>query len=122
MPVRQVTDISCQNIQSLGDFIRYLIWRERVEPGVAHFRQVEPDPLIKQIVQLQIPLAFEACPLRILQRDLRGARFAGHPILLAVPERSLKKPVAADDGVIPYKTRIKLKPVLAALERLHPSN
>ena len=44
-------------------------------------------------------------------------RFRGRRILLAVPERSLREGAAIPDGVLVYKTALKLEPVLAALER-----
>ena len=43
-------------------------------------------------------------------------RFAEHRILLAVPEASIKSG-AASERLIPYKTALKLQPVLDALER-----
>jgi len=44
-------------------------------------------------------------------------RFRRHHILIAVPERSLRPHAKVPDDVLVYKTRLKLGPVLAALER-----
>jgi hypothetical protein len=44
-------------------------------------------------------------------------RFKGHRILLAVPEKSLRKGAAPGANVIIYKTALKIEPVLEALER-----
>ena len=43
-------------------------------------------------------------------------RFRDHDILLAVPERSLRKGAEPGAGVVVYKTAIKIEPVLTALE------
>ena len=45
-------------------------------------------------------------------------RFRHHRILVAVPERSLRKDAAVPDDVLVYKTALNLKPVLEALERI----
>ena len=45
-------------------------------------------------------------------------RFRGHPILLAVPVRSLRKGAEPGENIIVYKTAIKIEPVLKALEAL----
>jgi len=43
--------------------------------------------------------------------------FGHHRILLAVPERSLREDASIADNVLVYKTALKLKPLLEALER-----
>ena len=45
-------------------------------------------------------------------------RFSRHRILVAVPERSLHKDAAVPEGYLVYKTAIKPKAVLEALERV----
>ncbi len=44
--------------------------------------------------------------------------FRDHKILIAVPERSLREGASVGDDVIVYKTALKLKPVIEALERV----
>ena len=44
-------------------------------------------------------------------------RFRDHRILTAIPESSLQEHVSVGDNVIVYKTALKLKPVMEALER-----
>jgi len=46
-------------------------------------------------------------------------RFREHPILLAVPRRSLREGAEPAENVVVYKTAIQLGPVMEVLERLH---
>jgi len=47
-------------------------------------------------------------------------RFREHPILLAVPEQSLREGAESAENVIVYKTAIQLGPVMETLERFRP--
>ncbi|MDY7009467.1 MAG: DUF790 family protein [Planctomycetota bacterium] len=44
--------------------------------------------------------------------------FREHKILIAVPERSLRKGASVGENVIVYKTTLKLKPIMGTLERI----
>lgn len=49
-------------------------------------------------------------------------RFRDHRILLAVAESSLREKARLGDNVIVYKTALKIKPVMEALERLRDAD
>lgn len=49
-------------------------------------------------------------------------RFADHRILLAVPESSIKPDVKESNRLIPYKTALKVQPVMDALESQRQSS
>lgn len=45
-------------------------------------------------------------------------RFRHHKILIAVPEKSLREEARIGENVLVYKTALKLKPLMEALERI----
>jgi len=49
-------------------------------------------------------------------------QFGQHNILIAIPERSLREGASVGESVLVYKTTIKLKPLMEALERIRTKN
>ncbi len=96
-------------------------WTLHREGVILHDRQKTfvPDFLFRHDdgteVLLEIVGFWTAEYLEEKRRTL--TRFPDHRILLAVPEASVK-PDADTDRLIPYKTALKVQPVLDALQRL----
>ncbi len=94
-------------------------WRMTREGEIVHdgqavfipdfsFRHADDTPALLEIVGFWTP-QYLARKRQTLQR------FSGHPILIALPERSARPDGAAWPNVILYKTVLKVKPVLEAL-------
>ena len=49
-------------------------------------------------------------------------QFQHHRILIAVPEKSLREGVSIGKNVLVYKTALKLKSLMEALERIRTEN
>jgi hypothetical protein len=45
-------------------------------------------------------------------------QFAHHKILIALPEKAIRKDAALAENILPYKTALKLTPLMQALERM----
>jgi predicted nuclease of restriction endonuclease-like RecB superfamily len=75
------------------------------------FRHEDGTEILFEIVGFWTPEYLEA-----KRATVRRAR--QHRLLLAVPERSLKRELAPDENVIAYKTAIKLDRVMTALEAM----
>ena len=73
------------------------------------FRHDDGTRVLMEIVGFWTPEYLES-----KRQTLR--RFARHRILIALPERSLRPSARPGPGVVPYKTALKVKPVLEALD------
>ena len=74
------------------------------------FRHTDGTKVLMEIVGFWTPeyLAGRRQTLRL---------FADHPIILAVPEKSLRDGAAVGDNILVYKTTLKLSPLMEILER-----
>jgi len=75
------------------------------------FRHEDATQVFLEIVGFWTP-EYLACKRKTLQQ------FAHHKILIAVPEKSLRQGASIEKNVLVYKTALKLKPLIEALERI----
>ena len=97
-------------------------WRLEREGEIVHegqtafvpdfvFRHTDDTVVLFEIVGFWTP-EYLASKRQVLRR------FRRHRILIAVPERSVREDASPGENVVIYKTALKLKPVLDALERM----
>jgi len=75
------------------------------------FRHEDGTQVFLEIVGFWTP-EYLACKRKTLQQ------FGHHKILIAVPEKSLRQGATIEKNVLVYKTALKLKPLIEALERI----
>jgi len=97
-------------------------WQLTREGEILHDRQKTfvPDFTFrhKDGTQVHLEIVGFWTPEYLAHRRETLRRFGHHKILMAVPEKSLREGADARENVLVYKTTIKLKPLMEALERI----
>ena len=97
-------------------------WQLIREGEILHDRQKTfvPDFTFRHKDDIQVHLEIIGfwTPEYLARKRETIRQFGRHNILIAVPEKSLREGTSAGDNVLVYKTTIKLKPLMEALERI----